>query len=104
MRDIFAMVANHFFTVVKDSIDDDILAMQARKTTEIDMAMAAKNRPGKLTTKELLRLFGPIDWNGGQTDDSLADPFILVHDEADDDDQSDSGAPTRVPAPPYEQS
>jgi hypothetical protein len=102
MSDIFAMVANHFFTVVKDSIDDDILIMQARKTTEIDMAMAAKNRPGKLTTRQLLRLFGPINWDEGNEGDPIADPFILVEDDADDDDQSDSGAPTRAPAPPFE--
>lgn len=96
------MIANYFFTVVKDSIDDDILAMQARKTTEIDMAMAAKNRPGKLSTKELLHLFGPIDWNEGNDDNIIANPFIFVEDETDDDDQSDSGAPTRVPVPPFE--
>jgi hypothetical protein len=102
MSDFSAMLTKDFFTVVKDSIDDDILAMQARKTTEIDMAMAAKNRPGKLTTGELLRLFGPIDWNEGNEADPIADPFILVEDDVEDDDQSDSGAPTRVPAPPFE--
>ena len=88
--------------MVKDSIDDDILAMQERKTTEIDMAMAAKNRPGKMTTKELIRLFGPIDWNEEDGEDAIAEPFIFVEDEDDDDDQSDSGKPTRVPVPPFE--
>lgn len=88
--------------MAKDTIDDDILAMQARKTSEIDLAMAAKNRPGKLSTEELLRLFGPIDWNEGHEDKIVADPFIFVEDEDDDDDQSDSGAPTRVPIPSFD--
>jgi hypothetical protein len=89
-------------TVVNDSIDDDILAMQERKTRDIDMAMVAKNRPGKMTTQELLRLFGPIDWNAEDENDHVAGPFIFVEDEDDDDDQSDSGPPTRVPAPHFE--
>jgi hypothetical protein len=88
--------------VVKGTIDDDIMEMQKRKTSEIDMAMAAKNRPGKMTTKELLRLFGPIDWSEGEGDNDVADPFILVEDEDDNDDDSDSGPPTRVPPPPFE--
>jgi hypothetical protein len=88
--------------VVKDSIDDEILAMQERKTRDIDMAMVAKNRPGRMTTQELLRLFGPIDWNAEDGDDHVASPFIFVEDEDDDDDQSDSGPPTRVPAPHFE--
>lgn len=87
--------------MVKDSIDDDILAMQARKTSEIDMAMAAKNRPGKLTTQELIRLFGPIDWNAEDEGNPVTEPFIFVEDENDHDDHSDSGTPTRVPAPPF---
>lgn len=89
--------------MVKDSIDDDILAMQERKTTEIDMAMAAKNRPGAMTTRELLRLFGPIGLSeGAEDDDIVADPFIFVEDEDGDDDVSDGEPPTRVPLPPFD--
>jgi SNF2 family DNA or RNA helicase len=46
---------------VKNTIDMDILQMQKRKTLEIDSAMEKKNRVGKLTTEELLRLFAPIE-------------------------------------------
>jgi hypothetical protein len=89
--------------VVKDSIDDDILALQERKTTEIDMAMAAKNRPGAMTTRELLRLFGPIGLSeDAEDDDIVADPFIFVEDEDGDDDVSDGEAPTRVPLPQFD--
>ena len=87
--------------MAKDTIDDDILAMQARKTSDIDVAMAAKNRPGKLTTKELVRLFGPLDASEGEESGTYADPFIIVEDEEDDDHHSDREAPTRVPAPPF---
>ncbi|KPI36069.1 DNA repair protein RAD5 [Cyphellophora attinorum] len=54
---------------VKNTIDMDILQMQKRKTLEIDSAMEKKNRVGKLTTEELLRLFAPIeDTNDGDED------------------------------------
>lgn len=88
--------------MVKDSIDGNIIAMQERKTEEIDLAMAAKNRPGKMSTEELLQLFGPIDWNEGNEEATVAEPFIFVQDENNDDDESDSGTPTRVPMPPFE--
>ncbi len=66
------------------------------------MAMAAKNRPGTMTTQELLRLFGPIDFSEGNEEEAVADPFIFVEDEDDNDDESDGEPPTRVPAPPFE--
>lgn len=87
--------------MVKDTIDDDILAMQARKTSDIDMAMAAKNRPGKLSIQELVRLFGPMNVSEDGEDGTYTDPFILVEDEDDNDDKSDGEVPTRVPAPPF---
>ena len=92
---------NRFVSVVKDTIDDDILATQARKTSDIDMAMAAKNRPGKMTIQELVRLFGPMDFSEDGEGGTYTDPFILVEDEDDNDDESDGEAPTRVPAPPF---
>jgi hypothetical protein len=87
--------------VAKDTIDDDILAMQERKTSDIDMAMAAKNRPGKLSIRELVRLFGPIDLSEDGEQGTYADPFILVEDEDYNDDKSDGEASTRVPTPPF---
>lgn len=88
--------------MVKDTIDDNILKMQERKTSDIDMAMAAKNRPGKLTTDELVRLFGPINLSEAEESGTYADPFIIVEDEEDDDHHSDREAPTRVPPPPFQ--
>ena len=76
--------------------------MQARKTEEIDLAMASKNRPGKMTTQELLRLFGPIDCNEGSENGTVGDPFIFVEDEDDNDDKSDNEMPTRIPMPSFE--
>ena len=73
---------NRFVSVVKDTIDDDILAMQARKTSDIDMAMAAKNRPGKMTIQELVRLFGPMDFSEDGEGGTYTDPFILVDRES----------------------
>ena len=75
--------------------------MQERKTSDIDMAMAAKNRPGKMSIGELVRLFGPIDLSEDGEEGTYADPFILVEDEDADDDKSDDEAPSTVPAPPF---
>ena len=68
--------------VVKDTIDTDIMMMQKRKTLEIESAMEERNRPTRLSTRELLRLFGPVK-NLGQVDPEACeggDSFIMVDD------------------------
>ena len=67
--------------VVKDSVDTDILQMQKRKTKEVDSAMEEQYRPARLTTKELMRLFGPI-MNGDEEGqfNGEDEPFTFVED------------------------
>ncbi|KAI9705595.1 MAG: hypothetical protein M1836_006351 [Candelina mexicana] len=47
--------------VVKNSVDEAMQEMQLRKAREISRAMGDDgSKPGKLTVKELMRLFGPV--------------------------------------------
>jgi SNF2 family DNA or RNA helicase len=64
--------------VVKFTAEEEIIAMQEREKAEVDAAMNGKNRP-KLSTRELLRLFGEMIWagDGGKGDD---DAFVFVDD------------------------
>ena len=69
--------------------------MQARKTAEIDSAVDEKNRPERISTGELLRLFGPAmereeaSGAGGENGEQEGvaggtggedEPFIMVDD------------------------
>lgn len=80
--------------VVKDSIDEAIIMMQERKTKEIDSAMEEKHRPTRLTTHELLKLFGPIV-AGGDRFSGEDESFTFVDDpfQNQDDDLDMSGTP-----------
>jgi hypothetical protein len=82
--------------VVKDSVDEDIIAMQERKNEEIDQAVETKHRPGRLSAQELLQLFA-TDLERDHDGDPIAGPnevpFILTndpyHEEVYTGDQSD---------------
>ena len=81
--------------VVRNSIDVEIVAMQKRKDEEIEEAIGGAKRGGKLTTAELIRLFGPlqVDEVTGEVEcDGVEEPFIFVEDEAMMDDKSDDEA------------
>jgi SNF2 family DNA or RNA helicase len=75
--------------VVKGTVDEAIIKMQERKTKEIESAMDEKHRPKKLTTRELLKLFGPIiegDDRGDGEDEGFTcvdDPFVNANDDSD---------------------
>ena len=75
--------------VVKDTVDMDILQMQKRKTAEIESAMDERNRPTRLTTRELLKLFGPAKNPelGAPEGEGEEEPFIMVDDPFEDRDE-----------------
>ena len=62
----------------------DILQMQERKTREVESAMAESNRPTRLTTAELMKLFGPVqvDDDGPAAGEGMDEDegFIMVDD------------------------
>lgn len=69
--------------IVNDSIDEEIICMQERKNAEIDQAMDTKNRPRRLSAKELLQLFDTDlerDANGEPIAGPNEEPFILTED------------------------
>ena len=78
--------------VVKDSIDEDLVNMQDRKTREIDSVMGEDIRHMQTSFDVILTLFGPV-----QEGDDVGRPFIFVEDEEDD---SDSEMERRVPQRP----
>ena len=84
---------NNPSTVVKDTIDDRLMQMQSRKTKEIDGAL--KNRPSKLTSEELLRLFDTVP------SDQNPNPFIIIEDDAENDDFSDGEPPNEALSEPH---
>lgn len=60
---------------VENTVDEDLVEMQERKQEEIDGIMENGGTTSKkLTTKELMRLFGPLE------EDDEGTPFILVPD------------------------
>ena len=89
--------------VVKGSVDTDILRMQERKNKEI--GISHERRSTKLTTKELLRLFGPLtrDEDGEIIAEGEDEPFIFVEDpfEQRDSDSDVEETPRTVPARPF---
>ena len=89
--------------VIKDSVDTDILKMQERKNLEIGISHERRNT--KLTTQELLRLFGPLarDEDGEIIAEGEDEPFIFVEDpfEAHDSDSDMEELPRTVPARPF---
>lgn len=46
--------------VVRDTVDEHIIALQERKDRNIQKVMSDSSQKGKLDVKELLRLFGPM--------------------------------------------
>ncbi|KAF2265794.1 hypothetical protein CC78DRAFT_514734 [Lojkania enalia] len=57
---------------VRNTVDDRLIAMQERKKHEIAKVMEGDNKAKKMTIRDLMRLFGPIqDAEDGR-------PFILV--------------------------
>jgi SNF2 family DNA or RNA helicase len=91
--------------VVKDTIDDDILAMQERKTKEIDAALETRNQARNLSVKDLVRLFGPmqVDEDGNLMGDPEDEPFIFVQDTSGDEDRSDGEmVVNKVPSRPVD--
>lgn len=88
--------------VVKDTIDDDILAMQQRKTKEIDAALEKPLSAHKLSIKDLIHLFGPtgLDEDGNLIGDPEDEPFIFVEDNSGNEDRSDGELPKVAPARP----
>lgn len=63
---------------VKNTVDGEMLQMQDRKTKEIDSAMKKGGSGGKLTTEELLQLFGVSAPDGEQ--EGGDDKFIYPED------------------------
>lgn len=67
---------------VNKSIDDDIIEMQDRKNSEIIPVVDQSIHPGRLTIRELMQLFGPVerDENGEIIADGKDDLFIFPND------------------------
>lgn len=88
--------------VVKDTIDDDILAMQERKTQEIDAALDSHKSARSLSVQDLVLLFGPlqVDEDGNLVGDPDDEPFIFVEDTSGNEDHSDSEVTRKVPSRP----
>lgn len=75
--------------VVKNTIDEAIIALQRSKQITIDAALDDSKRKEKVNTKELIGLFGRV------VQDKHGKPFVFAHE--DDDENAD-----RVPPPPAE--
>lgn len=90
--------------VVKDTIDDDILAMQDRKTREIDAALEVGKGARNLSVRDLVRLFGPmeVDEDGNLIGDPEDEPFIFVEDTSGNEDLSDGEVGNKVPSRPVD--
>lgn len=69
--------------MVKDSVDTKLTAMQVTKSEIVSTAMGDQGRPGKLSVRELVRLFGMMNGEDEERE------FILVDDAND----YDEGAP-----------
>lgn len=69
--------------VVKNTIDEAILALQDSKQISIDDAMDESKRKEKISTNELMRLFGKV------VADDKGRPFIFAH----RDDHGEDGEP-----------
>lgn len=84
--------------VVKDTIDVDILAMQERKSAQINGALEGGNSPQSLSIRDLVHLFGPLqlDEDGNLIGDPDEDPFIFVEDGSED------GEPTGASSRPVD--
>lgn len=69
--------------VVKESVDEEIVAMQERKNVEIEQAIDSHNRLGRLSVKELLQLFS-VDLEKDENGEPIAGPndapFIFTED------------------------
>jgi SNF2 family DNA or RNA helicase len=90
--------------VVKGTIDDDILAMQERKTAEIDTALEKRNNARNLSVRDLVQLFGPmqVDEDGNLIGDPDDDPFIFVEDTSGNEDRSDGEVADKVSSRPVD--
>lgn len=75
--------------VVKNTIDEAIIALQKSKQITIDAALDDSKRKEKVNTKELMSLFGRVE------KDEHGKPFIFAHED-------DNGGVGRVPPPPAE--
>lgn len=67
--------------VVEDTVDERLIEMQEEKKEIISNAMDDRSVMAQLTLPELLKLFGPVGYDGGK-------PFILVDDDEKDLDHS----------------
>ena len=82
----------------------DIIAMQERKSDEIDSVVGY--RPNRLSTRDLLRLFGPLEIDP-ETGEIIADgdeePFIFTEDaaEAIEGDSDTEQVPRTIPPRPF---
>lgn len=63
--------------VVKNSIDEAIIALQKSKQINVDAALSSKQE--KVSTKELMRLFGRLG------EDKDGKPFIFAQEDGDED-------------------
>lgn len=59
--------------IVKNTIDEAIIALQERKQVEIDAVMDDSKRKEKLSVQDLMRLFG-----GNVGEDGEGRPFIIA--------------------------
>ncbi|KAJ9628043.1 hypothetical protein H2203_003265 [Taxawa tesnikishii (nom. ined.)] len=76
--------------IVRNTVDQTMMDVKARKQIEIDEVMSDTNRPEKLSVNDLMRLFGRV----GQ--DADGKPFIFAEDDTDgqerpSDDSDDEG-------------
>lgn len=78
--------------LVRNSIDEAVMALQESKQISIDAAMDESKRKEKIPLPELMRLFGRV------SKDENGRPFVFA---AGDDDEGDENA-TRPPAPAAE--
>lgn len=67
--------------VVKNTIDEAIMALQESKQVDIDAAMDESRRKEKISPAELLRLFGKV------TKDETGRPFVFAHRDGDEEER-----------------
>lgn len=60
--------------LIEGTVDEQLLAMQEKKKEIISTAMDDRSIMAQLNLEELLRLFGPVGYNGEK-------PFIIVDDD-----------------------
>lgn len=80
--------------VVKDTIDEDLLAMQDRKDVEVSGAIGPESHSDRATIQDLLGLFGDVE-KEGQSE------FILMEDEGQVDDDANVDMINRLPPRPF---